>query len=293
MRPGARLVGAALLVCACEPGPPPYGFAAQPEQRFRLETEELTLVDDEPVNVKSYAEFRLVAEALDEGGATELSLYLERYYQSVERSEGMSEVAISREGVLVRGGERGELQLRADQPTSTAPSIGALLDRPAASAILSSRGVVTGQLFHSYDPLLAGVHPLQWFLLAAPVLSDGDATSWSGSREVPQIGQYRLGVQLPLRYERAAGEPVRATGFVRRPDVTLAEGFRGELELDFRGEVELGIQRELLAATSELELAFDAQDGSRIRSRHRVRIQCRDCAGAVNSEAEEPDQAGE
>ena len=60
--PGVLLMG--LLACyGAEPGPSPYGFTTAPEQRFRLETEEETQVDGEPVVVQRYADFRLVAES--------------------------------------------------------------------------------------------------------------------------------------------------------------------------------------------------------------------------------------
>jgi hypothetical protein len=284
----------AFLALGCESGPPPYGFDARSERAYEFESRAETTIDDEPVLVLTYAAFRLAAKPLEGGATTELVLYLERYFQSVESKEGLHEVAISNQGVLVRGGEQGELRLAPDDATPSASSVTALLQRPLASAVLDSEGALQGSPFHSHDPLLAEVDPLDWFLLSAPLLSGGDAPAWSGSRELPRIGQYRLGVQLPMRYERLAPEKgrdrIRAEGFARRDSLELVEGFQGALELEYRGQAELGSRTELLAATSELEVTFDASDGSRIHSRQHFAIRCRDCADDVNSEANLPDQ---
>ena len=229
MRGLARGLGLVALLGACEGGPPPYGFDQVREQTYELEFDSLTLVDEQPARVRSFAEFRLVAKPVDDGAATELALYLIRYYQSVQRGDERTEVTISDQGLLVRGGEHGELGLQPDQRTPTSPSLRKLLERPVASAIVSDTGVVRGSAWHSYDPLLAGVDPLEWFLLATPILPAGGESTWSGSREVPPIGEYRLGVQLPVRYQRTqaddgTGERIRAQGFARRSDLTLADG---------------------------------------------------------------------
>ncbi len=292
MRAGAALA-ALLLAGGCDAGPPPYGFAERPEQLYELEGEDLTLIDDEPVHVSTYVAFRLRAEPVDSGSATELVLFLERFYQSVERADGMNEVTISDQGILVRSGEHGELRLGSDDRTPTARSVRALLERPIASAIVDADGVVRGSAWRAYDPLLEGIHALEWFLLAAPVLNGGSAAAWTGSREVPPIGRYRLGIQLPLRYEREPGESesvrIRARGFVRRSELRLADDLSGALELDYVGELELGPRTSLRSATSKLVMRFDASDGSRIHSEHTIRIRCRDCTG-VNSPVSESEE---
>jgi hypothetical protein len=279
------LCAASVALAACDPGPPPFGFAAAPEQNFIFEAEDRTVVDGVEVQIKRYAEFRLVATALERGG-TELACYLKRFYQSVQGPDGANEVAISEEGIVVRGADGQELRLGPEDRTPTANSVAELLDRPAASAIVSSDGVVRGSTFRSYDPLLGDIDPLEWFLLSVPLVAGAENSSWTGSREVPQVGEYRLGVQLPLRYEWTQGEGegrgLAATGFARRSDLALAEDFRGDLHLEYRGQTQLGDAFELISAALELDVSFVASGGSEIQSAHRVSLRCADCA-PVNS----------
>ena len=91
--------GIALLACAEEPAPPPYGFALAEEQRFRFEAEDKTTVDGTPVRVQRYADVRLVADSF-EPRRTELVLYLDRYYIKVEGAPGgTTELALSERGL--------------------------------------------------------------------------------------------------------------------------------------------------------------------------------------------------
>jgi len=290
------LVALGLALAACDSGPPPYGFDTAPEQWFKVEGEHTTQIDGTPVRVESYAEMHVRSTPLEAGGAT-LDAYLDRYYESVQGAEIAREVSISPMGIVVTDGEQGEARLGPDDSTPTSTSVSELLERPLSSATVSSEGVVSGTPFHNYDPLLAQVTPLEWMLLALPVLSDGGDTVWHGSRELPPMGAYRLGIQLPLRYERKPGEGdnpvIRAGGSALRPGIQLSDGFTGDLELEYRGETALDEEDRLAKATAELQMTFTGQDGSRVESSHRVRIVCASCDDGINSPEPPPDQGME
>ena len=292
MTRAAALLVAALLIGGCQEGPAPYGLAGASEQRFTLEEDGLTTVDGEVTRVRRYTEFRLVSVDRAEGGST-LEVYLERFYESSETTQGESEVGISSEGVLVRDPEHGDLQLAPGDPTPTAPTLSALLEEPLASAVMGADGVVRGNIWHAHDPLLTTIAPLEWLLLALPTLNGSEAASWEGSREVPQIGRYRLGVQLPMSYLRVegdAGEPrIRLASFARRSGIELAQGLSGDLELTVRGETELDGETKLASATSELMLSFTGADGSSIEATYRSTLRCSSCVSAFNSNAPTPD----
>ena len=296
MRLARALVALSLWLAACDSGPPPYGFDTAPEQWFKVEGEHTTQIDGVPVRVESYAEIHVVSTPLEAGGVT-LDAYLDRYYESVQGAEIAREVGISPMGIVVTDGEKGEARLGPDDRTPTSNSVSELLERPLGSANVSSGGVVSGTPFHNYDPLLAQVTPLEWMLLALPVLPGGDDAVWHGSRELPPMGAYRLGIQLPLRYERKPGEGdnpvIRAGGSALRPDIQLSDGFAGDLELEYRGETTLDEQDRLAKATAELQMTFTGHDGSRVESSHRVRVLCASCGEDINSPAPEPDQGME
>ena len=228
-------------------------------------------------------EFRLEGSRPEEGEGTEVELFLEHFFQRIDGGpEAGSELAISREGVLSSSAEAGEVRLEPSGATPSAPSLIALLGRPFAGCSLDGSGVVQGAPWRSIDPLLdAAVDALDWWLLGAPVLPDGDQAAWGGSRQVPRLGRYRLGIQLPQRYERVAGfegrPHIQVSGFAQRSDLTVAEDFSGAVELTLRGEAELGQLGELRLLSYELTFRFDAASGSQIRSTHRVRISCPDC----------------
>ncbi len=286
------------MLAACDSGPPPYGFDRAPKQWFQVESEHTTRIDGTAVRVESYAELHVVGTPLERGGAT-LDVYLDRYFESVQGDDVAREVGISPLGIVVTDseqGEQGEARLGPDDSTPTAGSVSELLERPLGSVTVSSRGVVSGTPFHSYDPLLAQVTPLEWMLLTLPVLPDGGDAVWQGSRELPPIGEYRLGIQLPLRYEREPGEGeadklvIRAAGSARRRGIELTAGLAGDIELVYRGETTLDQEHRLAKATGELQLTFTGHDGSRVESSHRVRIRCAFCAEGINSPEPAPDQ---
>ncbi len=295
MKRAGALLAAAVLAAGCQEGPPPYGLERAPDQLFALEEDDLTEIDGEVVRVRRYTEFRLVSTERPDGGVN-LDVYLQRFYESSETSQGQSEVAISSAGVLVREPEHGDIQLAPDDPTPTAPSLRALLEEPVAAVVLGSDGVVRGSIWHAHDPLLATVAPLGWLLLALPTLDGSEAAHWEGSREVPQLGHYRLGVQLPIQYERLAGDGdgagaqrIRLASFTRRRGIELAQGLSGDLEVSFRGETELDGETKLAASTSELVLSFNGVDGSTIEATYRTSLRCSSCGADVNSSAPAPD----
>ena len=65
---------------------PPYGFGAAPEQRFRFEADETTEVDGTPVKIVRVADVVLRAklEPSDSARATEVELYIDRYFIRIE-----------------------------------------------------------------------------------------------------------------------------------------------------------------------------------------------------------------
>ena len=288
-----QALGAALLLgvlTACGDASVPYGFDVAPEQRFRLEALDTTEVDGEIARVERYADFRLAVRPASE--ITEIELYLERYYERVEGGPAdAAEVAFSAQGIVVRTAGAGERQLGPDDPTPTAASVGALLGAPIESCVLAPDGAVRGLPGHSQDPLLAEIHPLRWVLLAFPVLSD--AAAWNASRELPRIGRYQLGVQLPLRYERVDPGRLRVVGFVERGSLRLGEDLSGALRVNLEGEIELGEGGRVAGAALQLSVEFDAADGSDIRSQHRLRVRCVDCPDSFNLAPQPPDQAWE
>jgi hypothetical protein len=278
----ALLMLLAILACGDGESRVPYGLDQRPQQRFLLEGASEIVVDGQVVTVERLMEFRLEGSPSEEGGETEVELFLEHFFQRIEGgAEAGSELAISAEGVLSRSGQAGEVRLEPSAATPSAPSLSALLGRSFAGCSLDGAGVVQGTPWKSIDPLLDSVDALDWWLLGAPLLPDGDQAAWSGSRQVPRLGRYRLGIQLPQRYERVAGSEgrphIQVSGFAQRSDLTVAEDFSGSVELTLRGEAELGQLGELRLLSYELVFGFDAASGSQIRSTHRVRISCPDC----------------
>lgn len=283
----------ALLGAACggDPGPPPYGFGAAPEQRFRLETRGLTVVDGESAQVERVAEVVLRAAALD-GSGVELELYLDRYQERVARSTGDGEeVEISPRGVRVRRGSE-QLRLDAGDPTPSAASVAELLERAAGGVAMDSRGRA-GPPWRSHDPLLAQIAPLEWLLLGLPPLDPGAA--WRGTRRVPQLGRYRLGIELPLVFERLeTGAPggaasILMSGLASREDLHVAEDLRGAFELELHGRSELDPYGRLVVSALELEFRFTSPGGPSIHSTQDVRIDCLDCSAAFNPPGRAPD----
>lgn len=295
----ATLTGIACIV-ACSDAVPPYGFGSIREQSFRLEAQDRIDIDGSEVRARRYAEFRLVLQPTEKG-TLELSLYLDRYYSEVTGAPGgRSEVAISASGVIARGGELGEVSLGPDDPGPAGRSLRTLLSRPLAGCIIDAAGNVEAKPWHSLDPLFAEIAPLEWILLGFPVLPTGGAASWSGRRELPRIGRYRMGVEIPLFYQRAVGstgagtEPargssIRVTGTAKRASLRLAPDFEGSLQLEHRGEIELQPAGNVAGAAFELSVRFSTSSGSVISSLHRVKIACSDCASGVNLPVRPPD----
>lgn len=291
-------LGIALLTCGGEPRPPPYGFAAAPEQHYRFEGEDRTEVDGQPVHVQRYADIRLVAEA-PERGRTEIALYLDRYYVRVEGAPGgTTELALSERGIATRTPEEGELILGPDAERPGGGPVAELRERPAAGCELGSSGETIGTPWHSFDPILSGIALLDWILFGFPVLAPDAANTWSARRRVPPLGQYQLGMELDLRYERTSspiegGQRIRMSGLLQRPTLRIAPDFTGALALDHIGQVELGPEGRLREARLELRMRFDADSGSLVSSEHLVRIRCLDCTGSINSPPQAPDISNE
>jgi hypothetical protein len=288
------LLGTAALsaLLACEPtGPPPYGFDQKAVQRFVFESEEQTDVDGSPATVIRYAELELEASAASRA-RTELALRLERYYMRVEGAPGgTSELALSQTGLVSRDPVQGEVRLDADQRVPGGRTVGALLRHPVAGAVLRSDGVLVGSPWHSREASLGDLPLMEWILLALPIVSDTEGRSWTGRRPVPPLGQYQLGIEIPLRFERndASGSEIRSSGAVRREALELAEGFRGLLELDYAGEASLSPAGAIGEARLQLQALFRDEQGGEVRAQYRARLRCADCGPAVNPPPEGSD----
>jgi hypothetical protein len=288
------LLGTSALsaLLACEPtGPPPYGFDQETVQRFVFESEEHTDVDGSPATVIRYAEVELEASAASQA-RTELALRLERYYMRVEGAPGgTSEIALSPTGLVSRDPVQGELRLDADQPVPGGRTVGALLRQAVASAVLRSDGALVGSLWHSREASLGDLPLMEWILLALPIVSDAEGRSWTGRRPVPPLGQYELGIEIPLRFERADafGREIRSSGSVRREALELAEGFRGLLEITYAGEASLSPAGAIDEARLQLHALFRDEQGGEVRAHYRARLRCADCGAAVNPPPEGSD----
>ena len=289
---GAAL-GLALLACAGEPVPPPYGFGAAQEQRFRFEAADRTYVDGTLVRVQRYADVRLVAETF-ETRRTELALYLDRYYIKVEGAPGgTTELALSERGLAARSPEEGEFNLAPDDARPGGGTIRELRERPVAGCELGPDGAIVGTPWRSFDPVLSGIDLLDWILLGFPVLSGGESSSWRARRTVPQLGQYQLGLELPLFYERTGGDGegkrIRVSGLVQRTSLSVAPNYTGALNLDHLGQVELGADGRVREAQFELRMRFNADSGGLVSSQHLVRIYSLDTDDTINSPSPAPD----
>ena len=294
MRRLVSFAGTAALsaLLACEPtGPPPYGFDQEATQPFVFESEEQTDVDGSPATVVRYAELELEASPAS-GARTELALRLHRYYMRVEGAPGgMSEIVLSPTGLVSRDPVQGEIRLDADESVPGGRTVAALLRQAVAGAVVRSDGVLVGSPWHSREATLRDLPLMGWILLALPIVSDSEDRTWTGRRPVPPLGQYRLGIDIPLRFERvdALGQEIRSSGFVRRDTIELAEGYRGLLELDFAGEASLSPAGAVREARLQLQAIFRAEQGHEIRAHYRARLRCADCRPAVNPAPEGSD----
>ena len=104
----ALLVALCLFACS-RPGPPPYGFATSPEQRWRFEAEESFDVSGTPAKSRRAADVILRAKP-PENGETELELFIDRYASRTEGTpDGGSELSISEQGFWVQTKETGRV----------------------------------------------------------------------------------------------------------------------------------------------------------------------------------------
>ncbi len=268
-----------LVTAACsEPARAPLGFDVAPEQRFRLEMRDETIVDAVVVDIERLADVRL-AMTPEDATTFELEIFLERYYLSVEGGEGSAstEVAISPEAFVSRAADGTELRLQAHEKTPSARTVAELLALPIAGFALDRRGASVRPAWHSSDPLLQEIDLLGWLMLGLPLDGQGE-TAWEGSREVPRIGRYRMGIELPLRFElRAGGGEVGIAGFAQRTEITLQAGYSGAIEIELEGRARPGGHGRIESASYVLRVKFEAKDGSVIRSTHRVTLECIAC----------------
>jgi hypothetical protein len=277
-----RALGFALFAAlgCSEPEPAPWGFEIAPEQGYRLEMHDETVIDSIVVNIERLADVRFRASR--DSAGVELELFLDRFYLAVESGQGgRTELAISPKAFASRAADGTELRLEADERTPSGLTVAELLSQPVSGTMVNGRGVAVRSSWHSADPLLGDVEVLGWLLLGLPV-SDADKAAWTASREVPRIGRYRLGIEMPLRFERAeGGSELAVTGFVERPEITLADGYRGSIQLELEGRTRLGAAGQVAHSRYLLRMKFEAVDGSVIRSRHRVTIECLGCGDGV------------
>jgi len=277
----------ALLLTACSKvETPPYGFATSPEQRFHFEANERTDVDGTQVRIVRLADVRLFAQrdASDSSADTELSLFIERYFLRVEGMPGGdSELSISENGVRAVTRE-GPLELRPDEHTPAGDTVNEMRSRPAASVTLDAAGEATSGIWTSPHPLWAGVALLDWMLLALPTREPMDRKPWPVKRLLPQVGNYALGVDLPMTWEEKAGPlALRGAGALSRDSLRLAENFEGKVAIEARSEADLAEDGRVREARVQLRLDFQATNGARVQSSHDIRVTCTGCDAPVNS----------
>ncbi|MFI5317474.1 MAG: hypothetical protein ACHQ6T_17370 [Myxococcota bacterium] len=288
----ALLAAACLLACS-KPEPPPYGFAAFPEQRFRFEADEKTDVDGTPVAIARAADVVLRAKP-GAHGDTELELYLDRYYMSVDGGPGgKSELSISEEGLTARTGD-GPVRLRADEKTPGGDTVLEMRARPVASVGLDARGAATAGIWTSPHPVLMGVSLLDWMLLALPTRAAARGQPWISTRVLPQIGQYALGLDVPVRWEEREGPLLlRGSAAVARDSLRVAENFEGRVSIETRGEADLEPDGRVREARLQLALDFAATNGTHVQSSHTVRLRCTSCEAGINSPQPGSDSGGD
>ena len=277
---GLALVAGTALACG-ESGPPPYGLGSAPVQRYRLETEETLDVDGAPVDVRRLAELRLEVERADPG-ETRVQLFIDSYYMRVAGAPGgTSELSISERGVATSS-DQGQRLL---DPNAAGGLARELLRRPVEAVTLDPAGGLLEEIWHTPHAVLLSVHLLDWLLLGLGPLSPDGRPAWTGSRPVPKIGQYELGIELPIRGQRDPGDASRIelSGATSRDALRIAENFEGSLELDYRAVLELDALGRPVRARLELLMQFNSTTGSRVSSRHRVRIRCLDCGAGFSA----------
>ncbi len=288
----AAAIAALALGCG-EPGPPPYGLGEAPVQRFRVEVEETIDVDGRPVEVQRFAELRLEVQSA-EPGVTSIQLFVDSYYQRIAGAPGgPTELSISKRGVATSSEERQALL----DPNSESPGWGRVRDlpeRPVQAVDLDPSGNTIGEVWHTSHPVLQAVDLMDWLLLALGPLPARRQTAWSGSRAVPRIGQYQLGIELPVRGEWDPVDPlrIRLSGSARRDSLRVHADLEGAIQLDYSATLELAPSGRPEQARVELQMHFRATDGTRVSSRHRVDVQCLDCKRSFSAAATRSDTSG-
>ncbi len=280
-----RCIGAFIcsLALACQPAEPPrapYGFDAFETQNFRLELNAKTEINGRKVDVQQVADYRLLARP--QRGETELELQLQRYFETVEGAPtGTSQLAISERGLVTRT-DQGETRLDPNDANPSGGTIRGLLKKTQASALIAEDGSTTAEIIQSLDPILAGLHVLDWAMLAYPVTHPETETAWNGHRDLPPMGRYQLGIRLPLHYQNTTiGEDertwIRWHSRVERDDLRIQQGLSGRLLLEVRGESELLADGRLSGSQAEIEMHLDAEQGDRITSRYKLQVRCLGC----------------
>ncbi|MCP4007448.1 MAG: hypothetical protein GY725_24985 [bacterium] len=248
-------------------------------------------VDGETAQIQRFADLEL-RSLRDESGTLLVELFLNRYYTRVEGAPGgTTELSISARGLSTQTPQEGSQSLGPEAASPGGGTISQLRERPVAGVGLVEGGFVSDELWQSSHPVLFGIHLLDWLLLALPTEPGRQDDTWTGSREVPQMGQYRVGIELPLLYRPSSGaEPgVQVSGSVRRKSLRIAQDFEGALELDHVARAVFSPDGALADATLELRMSFTSSQGSRVSSRHRVRIRRLNDQGEINPDAEEAD----
>jgi hypothetical protein len=295
-------LAAVALGCPEAEGPPPWGFAQLQSQRFRITADETMQIDGEEVRIERLADARLSLDS-HEDGRSELVLYLDRYYMRVVGGPGGdTEFVLSDAGLVSRGGPAGEILLSPQEEAPGGGTIAQLLDKPVGGVFVNGRGETQSSAWQSYDPFLSGIRLVDWVLFGFPTVGPPPPAVWDGSRVVPAIGKYALGIEVPLRYESRLGDDgrtsrVRSSGVIERSDLRIAPGLRGGVRLDESADARLDGEGRLLGSRLELRMSFDGADGTKVSSVHRFEVRCRDCGepevpeAPVNPFADEPDTA--
>ena len=284
-----------LVALSCSrTAPPPWGLEQFPEQHYRFETDEITTIDGTPVSILRMAEVVLRAKPQSDSSNVQLELYVERYFMRVQGGPGgTSEMSVSEEGLTAATAE-GPVSLKPNEKTPGGDTVNELRARPIASAVLDRSGATTAGLWTSPHPVWAGVSLLDWLLLALPTrpAAKGD---WTVNRAVPQIGQYTLGFDLPVRWEEQGGPAtLHGESRVTRDQISLAPNFQGKASVQSTGEANLLPDGRVRDANVDLVLKFAATNGTHVSSSHRIRLHCTSCDGPeqaapVNSSGERSD----
>ena len=279
----------ALAGCPGAPeGPPPYGLEPAPEQEFRFESDARLEVDGAPVRI--LAAGQVVQRALElEPSVVRVEYYLKSWAMRVEGAPGGSEeLTIGPGGVVTRTGEQGEQRLPAEAFES-----GLELDRrPLGGVGFAPDGTAIEPVWVSTHPILFGVAVADWFVYALPPLGDGRAR-WRGERDLPRLGQYQLGIAMPLLLERDPADPetVRSTGTAERGSIELAQGFSGALSLEHTGRARFLDGGRLERADVRLQMSFESTAGARVTSTTLLTLRCVGCGSDVNPAASPADPA--